>query len=187
MKQKEHRIFLLLSSVRVTSFVDASGCLFVRQENESRLFCLSPIGWIVSLGAADEERRPVKFCAKIRSARGMYANTWEWSEFITFFHPKIGRFLYAARVTLPESVQPLNIIKIYLSICTMQIDRPWCGINVMVFFICLGFLLGPRSSWEIMFSISFGRADWMEKRHLARVCTRSCFFCTVQRTKIQRT
>ena len=70
MKRIGHRIFLLLSSVRVESFVNAIKCLFVQQENESRVCCLSPTGWIVSIGAAEEELRPFKFCAKIWSARG---------------------------------------------------------------------------------------------------------------------
>ena len=70
MKRIGHRICLLLSSVGVKSFVNASGCLFVWQENESRVFCLSPLGWIVWIGAADGELRPFKFCAKIWSARG---------------------------------------------------------------------------------------------------------------------
>ena len=51
-------------------FVKASGCLFVRQENQSRVFCLSPVGRIVSIGAADEELLPFKFCAEKWSARG---------------------------------------------------------------------------------------------------------------------
>ena len=60
MKRIGHRIFLLLSSVRVKSFVNTTGCLFVRQENESRVFCLSPTNWIVWIGAADEEPHPFK-------------------------------------------------------------------------------------------------------------------------------
>ena len=72
MKRIGHRIFLLLSSVRVKNFVNAVGCLFVREENKNRVFCLSLTGWIVSIGAADEELRPCKFCAKIGSARGVY-------------------------------------------------------------------------------------------------------------------
>ena len=70
MKRIGHRILLLLSLVRIKSFVNASGCLFVLEENESRVFCLSPTGWIVSMGAAEEELRPFKFCAKIWSTRG---------------------------------------------------------------------------------------------------------------------
>ena len=70
MKRIGHRIFLLLWSIRVKSFVNATGCLFVRQENERRVFYLSPVGWIVAIGAADEELRPFKFCAEILSARG---------------------------------------------------------------------------------------------------------------------
>ena len=65
-------MFLLLSSARVKSFVNASECLFVREENESRVFCLSPTGWIVSIGAAEEELGPFKMCAKIWSACGTY-------------------------------------------------------------------------------------------------------------------
>ena len=70
MKRIGHRIFLLLSSVRVKSFVKATECLFVRQESERRVFCLSPTGWIISTGAADEDLRPIKFCAKIWSTLG---------------------------------------------------------------------------------------------------------------------
>ena len=70
MNRIEHRIFLLLSSVRVKSFVNTTGCLFVWQENENRIFCLFLIGWSVSIGAADVELRPFKFCAKKWSARG---------------------------------------------------------------------------------------------------------------------
>ena len=53
------------------SFVNTAGCLFVRQENESRVFCLSPTGWIVWIGAAEEELYPFKFCAEIWSAPGI--------------------------------------------------------------------------------------------------------------------
>ena len=59
-----HRIFLLLSSVRVKRFANVTGCLFVRQENERRVFSLSPVGWIVSIGCAEEELHSFKFCAK---------------------------------------------------------------------------------------------------------------------------
>ena len=45
-------------------FVNASGCLLVRQENKSRVFCLSPMGWIVSIGAADKELPPSNFVPK---------------------------------------------------------------------------------------------------------------------------
>ena len=69
MKRIGHRIFLLLSPARVKSFVKATGCLFVQQENESRVFCLSPVGRIVSIGAADEELRLFKLCAKTWPAR----------------------------------------------------------------------------------------------------------------------
>ena len=57
LKRIGHRILLLLSSIRMKSFVNATGCLFVRQDNESRVFGLSPIVWIVSIGAANEELR----------------------------------------------------------------------------------------------------------------------------------
>ena len=70
MKRIGHQIFLLLSSIRIKSFVNATGCLFVRQENKSRVFCLSPTGWIVSISAEDKELLPFEFCAKIWSARG---------------------------------------------------------------------------------------------------------------------
>ena len=80
MKRIGHRIFLLLSSVRVKRLVNATGCLFVRQENESRVFCPSPTGSIVSIGSADEKLRPFKFCAKIWSAPGRWGKTFFLSE-----------------------------------------------------------------------------------------------------------
>ena len=72
MKRIGHWIFLLLSSVCVKSFENTTGCLFVWQENERRVFCLSPMGWIVSIGWAEEELGPFKFCAKIWSACDTY-------------------------------------------------------------------------------------------------------------------
>ena len=61
MKRIGHRIFLLLPSVRVKSFVKSTGCLFVRQENESRVFCLSPpTGWMVWIDWVEEEVRPLQ-------------------------------------------------------------------------------------------------------------------------------
>ena len=65
-----HWIFLLFSSVRVKSFVNATECLFVWQKNESRVFCLSLTGWIVSISAAEERLRSFKICAKIWFAHG---------------------------------------------------------------------------------------------------------------------
>ena len=43
--------------------VNATACLFVPQDNKSRVFCLSLTGWIVWIDAADEELHPLKICA----------------------------------------------------------------------------------------------------------------------------
>ena len=40
------------------------------RKRKSSILAVSLVGWIVSVGAAQEELRPFKFCAKIRSARG---------------------------------------------------------------------------------------------------------------------
>ena len=40
------------------------------QQNDRRMFCLSPMGWIVSVGWVKDELNSFKFCAKIWSAPG---------------------------------------------------------------------------------------------------------------------
>ena len=106
MKRIGHRIFLLLSSVRVKSFVNASGCLFVRQENESRVFCLSLTGWIVSIGAADERLRPFEFCTEIWFSPGIHVVQWA----VFFIRGNVSQTLAAYNAATPAMCQPFFFV-----------------------------------------------------------------------------
>ena len=44
--------------------INASGCLFVQQQNEKWVFCLSFTGWIVSIGWAEKNYAPSNFAPK---------------------------------------------------------------------------------------------------------------------------
>ena len=69
MKRIGHGIFLLLSSVRIKSFVNATGHLFVRQERKLNILSLSCR--LNRLNRLSRWRsRLFDFCAKIWSARG---------------------------------------------------------------------------------------------------------------------
>ena len=113
------------------SFVNTSGCLFVRQANESRLFCLSPTGWIVSIGAAEEELRPFKFSAKIWSARGRdyLIMFWELSSvqhrtfWLIRFCKNNYHLIYYFKLVLIECMYPLISLssKDSFALCNKQI------------------------------------------------------------------
>ena len=146
MKRIGHRKCLLLLSVRVKSFVNATGCLFVRQENKRPVFCQPPMGWIVSIGRVEKELRPLQILCQ------NMIRTW-----YTWFAHRLVQLTCSNRSTYLNNLDH-SIDDVWIFVITQSLLTYHGILNILSNFV----IHEKRSLTVNLFSVLFVSRTWPE-------------------------